>query len=95
MKTDENNHQDRDISCEIERQKALEKELGRKFIRVNPDKENFNTFKAVNEIFRHIKESNKESNKELTKKKLVDELLNKLLKLKFQKSNSIKPKCLK
>ena len=44
----EYNHEDRDMGCEIERQKALEKELGCKFIRVNPDKENFNVFKAIN-----------------------------------------------
>ena len=37
----------------------------------------------------------KESNKELTKKFLIDELLNKLLKLEFEKNNSIKTKCLK
>ena len=66
VEIDEKDHQDRDISCEIERQKALEKELGCKFIRINPDKENFSLFKAQNEIFRHIKESNKESTKELT-----------------------------
>ena len=46
VEIDEKDHQDRDISREIERQKALEKELGCKFIRINPDKENFNIFKA-------------------------------------------------
>ena len=92
---DEKDHQDRDISREIERQKALEKELGCKFIRINPEKENFNIFKAQNEIFRHIKESNKESTKELTKKYLIVEISNKLLKLEFKKYNSIKTKSLK
>ena len=38
----EKDHHDRDISHEIERQKALEKELGCKFIRINPDKESYN-----------------------------------------------------
>ena len=95
VETDKKDHQDRDISCEIERQKALEKELSCKFIRINPDKENFNIFKAQNEIFRHIKESNEESTKELTKKSLIDELSNKLSKLEFEKNNSIKTKCLK
>ena len=47
---DKYNHEDRDIGCEIERQKALEKELGCKFIRINPDKENFNVFKAHQRI---------------------------------------------
>ena len=95
MEIDEKDHQDSDISREIERQKALEKELGCKFIRINSDKENFNIFKAQNDIFSHIKESNKESTKELIKKSLIDELSNKLLKLEFKKKNSIKIKCLK
>ena len=91
MEIDEKDHQDRDISREIERQKALEKELGCKFIRINPNKENFNLFKAQNEIVRHIKESTKQ----FTKKSLIDELSNKLLKLEFEKNNSIKTRCLK
>ena len=91
MEIDEKDHQDRDISCEIERQKALEKEHGCKFIRINPNKENFNLFKAQNEIVRHIKESTKQ----FTKKSLIDELSNKLLKLEFEKNNSIKTRCLK
>ena len=41
---DERGHNDRDLEVEIERQKALEKELGCKFIRINPAKENFNIF---------------------------------------------------
>ena len=56
LEIDEYNHEDRDIGCEIEMQKALEKELGCKFSRINPDKENFNVCKAINEIFSHIKE---------------------------------------
>ena len=64
VEIDEKDYQDRDISREIERRKALEKELVCKFIRINPDEENVNIFKAQNEIFRHIKESNKESIKE-------------------------------
>ena len=35
--------------------KAIEQKLGCKFITINPDKEDFNTFQAINEIFRHIK----------------------------------------
>ena len=92
MEIDKKDHQDRDISRETERQRALEKELGCKFIRINPDKENFNIFKAQNEIFRHIKESNKE----LTKRSLIDEISNKLIDLiEFEKNNSLKSKCLK
>ena len=61
VEIDEKDQQDREISREIERQKALQKELCCKFIRINADKKHFNVFKAQNEIFRHIKESNKES----------------------------------
>ena len=37
VEIDEYIHEDIDTDCEIERQKALEKELGCKFIRINPD----------------------------------------------------------
>ena len=95
MEVDEYSHEDRDIGCEIKRQKALEKELGWKFIRINLDKEKFNIFKDVNEICRHIKESNEESTEESTKKSLVDELPNKILRLEFKLDNSIKSSSLK
>ena len=65
IEIDEKNHEDRNINRVIERQKGLEKELGCKFIRINPDKENFNIFEAENEIFRQIKESIKKSTKNL------------------------------
>ena len=44
IELDEQGHHNRDTVCEIERQKALEKELGYVFIRINPAKENFNVF---------------------------------------------------
>ena len=56
---DENSHSDRNIDYEIKRQKAIEQELGCKFIRIDPDKEDFGIFEAINEIFRHIKQSTK------------------------------------
>ena len=43
------------INNEIERQKALEKEIDCVFIRINPDKKDFNFFKEINKIHRHIK----------------------------------------
>ena len=67
MEIDEYNHEDRDIGCEIERQKAIEKELGCNCIRINLDEEIFNVFKAINEMLRHIRESNKKSTEESTK----------------------------
>ena len=44
-----------DILTKIERQKALEKELNCVFIRINPDEKDFNIFKKINKIHRHIK----------------------------------------
>ena len=66
---------------------ALEKELDCKFIRIDPDEEDFNIFKAINEIHRDIKKS--------TKKPLIDKPSKKLLRLEFKSNNSIKTKCLK
>ena len=42
---------------EIQKQKAIEKELGCDFIKINPDDQNFNIFKVINKIHRCIKQS--------------------------------------
>ena len=39
--------------------KVREQELGCKFIRTDPDKEDFDIFRAMNEIFRNIKQLTK------------------------------------
>ena len=57
------------------------------FIRINPDEKNFNIFKEINKIHRHIKKS--------TKKSLIDDLSKRLLELEFKSNHSIKSKCLK
>ena len=44
--------------------------LGCRFIRIDPDEEKFDVFKAIYEIFRHIKQSSNQ----LTKKALVDNI---------------------
>ena len=36
-------------------------ELGCKFIRIDPDEDEFDSFRAINEIFRHIKQSTKKT----------------------------------
>ena len=41
VEIDEKGHTDRDLIFEEERQKALEKKLNCKFIRINTDRENF------------------------------------------------------
>ena len=55
IEVNEFGHSDRNINYEIEKQRTIKKELGCKFIRINPDEENFNERKALNEINKHIK----------------------------------------
>ena len=50
---------DRNIDYKIQWKKVIKKEPDCVFIRINSDKENFNIFKSVNEIHRHIKKSTK------------------------------------
>ena len=68
-------------------QKAIYQELCSKFIRIDPDKEDFDIFKTVNEIFRHIKQS--------TKKSLINKIWVKLLGLEFKSDNITKSKATK
>ena len=50
IKVDELGHNVRNSDYEMQRQRAIEKELGCVFVRINPDEENFNIFTAINEI---------------------------------------------
>ena len=60
------------------KEKKIQKELGCDFIRINPDEQNFDIFKAINKIHRHIKK--------LLKKSLVDKISKPLLEIEFKKS---------
>ena len=87
IEVDELGHADRNLSNETERQKALEKELDCVFIRINPDAIDFNIFKEINKIHRHIKKSNKNL--------MTDNISQQLLNLEFKSDHPIKSKCLK
>ena len=95
IEIDEQGHNDRDTDYEIERQKVIEKQLGCKFIRINPAKEKFNIFVEIGKIQNDITKSTKKLTEESSKNFLIDELLSKLLRLDFKPNNSIKTKCLK
>ena len=43
------------IDQELKKQKAIGQKLGCKFIGIDPDKKDFDIFKTVDEIFKHIK----------------------------------------
>ena len=64
IEVDEQGHNDRDIDYVMERRKAIEKERGCEFIRINPSKENFNIFVEIGKIQNYITKS--------TKKYLID-----------------------
>ena len=66
IEVDELGHAEGNLSNEIEKQKALEKELDCVFIRINPNENTFNISKEINKIRRHIKK--------WTKKSLIDDL---------------------
>ena len=87
IEVDELGHNDRNIDYEIQRQKALERELSCVSIRINPDEKDLNIFKEINKIHRHIKKSCKES--------LTDKISKRLLELEFRSNHSIKSKYLK
>ena len=87
IEVDELGHNDRNIDYEIQRQRAIEKELGCVFIRINPDEENFNIFRAINKIHKNIKKS--------TKKSLIDKISKRLLEFEFKSNHSRITKALK
>ena len=87
IEVDELGHNDRNITYEIQRQQALEKELNCVFIIINPDAVDFNIFKEIKKIHRHIKKSSKKS--------LIGKISERLLELEFVHNHSIKSKCLK
>ena len=64
IEVDELGHNDRNINDEIERQKALERERNCVFIRINPDAADFNIYREINKIHRHIKQLDKAKLKE-------------------------------
>ena len=94
VEIDEKGHADRDSDYEKRRQKELEK-FGYHFIRINPDKIDFNDYEEFGRVSTYIAESIKKQTEELTKKSLIDDLSKRLLGLEFKSNHSIKSKCLK
>ena len=71
IEVDELGHNDRNIDYEIQRQSAIEKELGCVFIGTNPDAEDFDINRLKNQIYKHIIKSKEEK----LKSKFAKELL--------------------
>ena len=95
IEADELGHADRNVNNEIERQRALERELNCVFIRIDPDAPNFNIFREINKIHRHINKLTEQQTKKQTKESIIDNLSKRLLELEFKHHNQIKTKFLK
>ena len=85
IEIDENGHSDRNTDYKMKGWKAIEQELGSKCIRIDSDKEDI--FRAINKIFRHIKQS--------TKKTLINKISTRTLRLEFTSDNISKSKAIK
>ena len=88
IEVDELGHADRNSNNEIERQRALEREL-------NPDERGFSMLREINKIYRLINQLTIQQTKQQTKESVIDNLSNELLKLEFKKNDSIKSKCVR
>ena len=85
IEIDENGHSDRNTDYKMKGRKATEQELGCKCIRIDSDKEDI--FRAINKIFRHIKQS--------TKKTLINKISTRILRLESTSDNISKSKAIK
>ena len=92
---DEFDHNVRDINYERRRQKKKKKNCDCRGIRIDPYEENFNIFRYINEIHRHISELNKKLTEESTKKSLIDKISKRLLEFELKKNNSVISRALK
>ena len=93
IEVDELGHADKNVNNEIERQRALERELNCGFIRINPDERGFSMLREINKIYRHINQVTKLQTEQKTKESVIDNLSNEMLKLELKKNDSIKSKC--
>ena len=75
IEVDEWGHGKRNFNEEIERQKLLEKELNCVFIRINPDEKNFNIYREITKIHRHINKP--------TKNVLIDNFSKKIARIRI------------
>ena len=75
IEVDEKGDKDRDELKKFEKQKAIEKELDTKFVRINPDEKDFNMEIEIGKVYNHIKR--------LSKKSLVGKISKRLSELKF------------
>ena len=77
---------DRNETEEEESEIEIKEYLNCEFIRLNPDKEDYDWYNEFSRIQNYISNSNKKS----TKKYLIDKISRRLLELKFKSNHSVK-----
>ena len=87
IEIDQNGHNIRNIDFKIKKQIAIEQGLGSKFIRIYPDKEKSDIFRAINEIFRQINNRLKIT--------ITSKISTRSLELEFKSDNILKSKAIK
>ena len=84
IEIDENRHRDGNIDYKMKGQKVSEQELGFKLIRTDLDKEDFDIFRAIDEILKLIKQST-----------LINKISTRLKRLEFKSDKITKYKATK
>ena len=87
---DRNGNSDKHINSETKTQKEIEQDLGCELNIIYLNKEAFDIFKAINKIFRYIKQSSNQP----TRKTLTDKISLRLLGLAFKPDTTIKSKAI-
>ena len=87
IEIDQNGHNIRNIDFKIKKQIAIEQGLGPKFIRIYPDKEKSDIFRAINEIFRQINNRLKIT--------ITSKISTRSLEFEFKSDNILKSKAIK
>ena len=87
IEIDQNGHNIRNIDFKIKKQIAIEQGLGSKFIRIYPDKEKSDIFRAINEIFRQINNRLKIT--------ITSKISTRSLEFEFKSDNILKSKAIK
>ena len=93
IECDENEHKDRDIDYEIEREIYIRNKLRCSFIRYNPYSDNFDIFKIIREINNYI--INYKTNENNIFKNKLEKKQNEIEKLKIEHENELLRKDLK
>ena len=79
----------------MKNKKIIEEELGCKFIRIDPSRENFDIAYEFSRIKYYLLKSTNKATKKETKKETIDEVSDRLLNLEFKSNNAVKTKPLR